>query len=354
MTQQLLQQKVASPIHTETETKGHIKLGKPDSLKFISTINSRKNVEIKTIPQISTPIQSDTSVRMIQYGNDSTKSLQCSNKTIAFGLRDCMYQAITRLLLWYRNPTLTNFQIPLSHNCMISKNIAWKDWVQVQLHLRNEKEIKQNDITFTRSSFPSWKCWEKSITNDSGEKLPNVQTMAHWLLNYFKMGVLFIPQEYVQMLLSIDELLFVEWPFLFGIKDNHIYPIINKRNSLDWHTKESKLVAQYKPNRRRNQNVIENIEGAYSRVLTCTKNPNYISIKDKKHIIQENIYCFKEHLESLEFVVLPYWRKKAVDIIRRAFFRLLHHPLGQEHPEFWKKFTSYSDTLLSFYEQHLE
>lgn len=303
---------------------------------------------------ILTPIQSDSSVRIIRNGQDTSKRLQYSNKTITFGIQDCMYQAITRLLLWYRNPELNNFQIPLSHNHMISKTIVWSDWIQIQLNLQNKKEVNQNGTTFTRSSFPSWKCWEKSITEKSGKKLPTVQTMAHWLLNQFQMGVLIIPQEYIQMILSMDELLFVEWPFLFGIKDKHIYPIINKRNSLDWHTKESKLITQYKPNRRCNQNIVENLEGSYSRVLTCTENPNYISIKDKKHIIQENIHCFKEHLETLEFIVLPYWSKKATDTIRRAIFRLLRHPLGQEHPEFWKEFTSYSDTLLSFYEQHLD
>jgi hypothetical protein len=303
---------------------------------------------------INTPIQSDSSIRLIQNGKETKKQLYYSSNTITFGIQDCTYQAIARLLLWYRNSELNNFQIPLTHNQMISKKIAWKDWIQIQLNLQKETQTKHDDFVFTRSSFPSWKTWEKSITDSSGNRTPNIQTMANWLLNQFNMGILVIPQEYVQMILSMDELLFVEWPFLFGIKDRHIYPIINKRNSLDWHTKESKLVAQYKPNRRRNQNIIENLEGAYSRVLTCTKNPNYISIRDKKHIVKENIHCFKEQLESLEFVVLPYWSKKAIDIIRRAIFRLLRHPLGQEHPEFWKEFTSYSDTLLSFYEQHLE
>lgn len=325
-----------------------LKKHQSSTLPVISKEEKQNETEIKI------PVNEDCSVSYTKNKKIVKKQLTFSKNAIVFGVQDCIYQCITRLLLWYRNPELQNYNIPLtSTSKMIEKCINWNEWIKAEIALKDAQSVAFDDTIITKSTYPSWSKWYDTIlikNEKSTTKKPTIQNMCQWLFNQFNLGVIVIPKEYIEMLLSIDELLFVEWPFLLAVNHNHIYPIINRKNSHDWISKKSRLLIHYYKNK--NFVKINSTDNIYSKVLTDQENPNYISIKDKKNIIKENIYDFKKHLENLEFLIIPYWNIDSIKTIRRFIFKVMRHPLGQAHPDFWNQFASYTEVLLSFYEKY--
>lgn len=327
-----------------------IKKHQSSTLPIITKKEEQKEEKI----EIKIPVNEDCSVSYKKDDKIVKKQLTFTKNTVVFGVQDCIYQCMSRLLLWYRNPELETYNIPLtSTSKMVEKCINWNEWIKAQMALKDAQSVAVDDTIITKSTYPSWTKWYDTIlikNENSTTKKPTIQTMCQWLFNQFNLGVIVIPKEYIEMLLSIDELLFLEWPFLLAVNNNHIYPIINRKNSLDWISKKSRLLIHYYKNK--NFVKINSTDNIYSKVLTDEKNPNYISIKDKKSIIKENIYGFKKHLESLDFLIIPYWNIGSIKTIRRFIFKVMRHPLGQAHPDFWNQFASYTEVLLSFYEKY--
>lgn len=314
-------------------------------------------IRINSIP-IRTKLEHD-----VYYNEYDNKKIP-----LVYGLHDCIYKSVIRVLLWYRGNSNTTepIQAPTIRKLdMVSERIPWKEWVTLQVNLVNNEKATYKEREFSKYSYPSWNKWRECVCRiDNNRQLstdtialtiketPTIQTMCQWLFDEYSMGCIVIPKIHIFTCLLIDSTLLLEWPFLFGVKNNHVYPIMNNSCCMDWIDKPSILESHYR-NRRIKQKsfpTIEQNKTIKEKLLGMTQR-KYDLLIDKHTRRQCTLLTIQNELNSQDFILVPFWSCDMMNTLRRAIYRMMRHSYAKKSCVFSKTWASHVESIFSFYEK---
>lgn len=181
-------------------------------------------------------------------------------------------------------------------------------------------------------------------TNESLNQSSTIQSLSQWMFDEFRVGTIVIPHAHISPTLFIDSTFLLEWPFLLGVKHKHVFPIMNTYCSLDWIQSRSALEDYYLKNKR---NVFEKkskqVPQEEQRVYECG-----LKKDSKQTYTLKNI---QSHLKQLDYIIIPFWNKQMLNVLRTAMFRMMSHPYSKKSSIFSRKWASHLEKLFSFFER---
>lgn len=365
------------PVHDKTRIEntpitpirpnGDVKIPSPSQSQAPLTIDTSNTlmmnkdelaIRINSIP-IRTKLEHD-----VYYNEYDNKKIP-----LVYGLHDCIYKSIIRVFLWYRgnSNTIEPIQTPnmRKHIDMIDMRIHWTEWIRIQRDLIHKETIQYKEHEFGRYSYPSWNTWRQCVRRiDNNRQLstdtvaltiketPTIQTMCQWLFDEYSMGCIVIPKIHIFTCLLIDSTLLLEWPFLFGVKDNHVYPIMNNTCCMDWIDTPSILESHYR-NRRIKQKsfpTIEHNKTIKEKLLGMTQR-KYDFLIDKHTRRQCTLLTIQNELNTQDFILVPFWSCDMMNTLRRAIYRMMRHSYAKKSCVFSKTWASHVESIFSFYEK---
>lgn len=304
-----------------------------------------------------------------RYRNTYELNEDDTTSRIVYGIHDCIYQSILRMFIWYRGThSLTeSIKTPTMRKNidMVNERIPWKTWIAAQQALHDRVTYTENNRTFTPNSFPSWNKWRACVrrientrqalnpeTTLTTKETPTIQTMCQWLFDSFAMGCIVIPKMHIFTCLLIDSTCLLEWPFLFGVSDNHVYPIMNSSCNTDWIHHPSVLEGHYRRRKCKNHTfpTLECSNSIQEKVLGMTKR-KYDFLIDKHTRRQYTLMTIQNELKKQDFLLVPFWTGEMMDTLRRAMYRMMRHTYAQKSSVFSKTWASQLETIFSFYER---
>lgn len=286
------------------------------------------------------------------------------SKQFNYDIHNCVYQSVIRTLLWYRNSTINQIPIHQPYEInqihMVDKTYPWKEWITRQSNFSKEQnnEIKVDTHPLQPTSFPSWNKWKETMetfykTHDNEKNIyPTIQGMMQWLFDTFTMGCIVIPKLHITTCLMIDSTFLLEWPFVFAVKQQHVYPIINSSCAYDWIDKPSFLENHYIQIRSNHQthNLTslknKNIKEQKINQMTC----KYDCLYDKETRLQLTLGEIQTALKQVDYVLVPFWDKTMMETLRRALFRMMRNEYAKKSQIFPVEWASRLEQIFSFYE----
>lgn len=296
-----------------------------------------------------------------EYDNRKTR--------VVYGIHDCIYKSIIRVMMWYRGKENTSepIQTPNMRKYidMVNERVPWKEWIHIQQELIQKDKVPYKEREFTRCSFPSWNKWHHCVvridknrqeTKDMIElttkETPTIQTMCQWLFDEYYMGCIVIPKMHIFTCLLIDSTCLLEWPFLFGVKNNHVYPIMNNSCCNDWLDTPSVLESHYRVpnNKKKSFPTLEKNKTIKQKVLGMAKR-KYDFLIDKDTRRQYTLLTIQNELNNQDFILVPFWSLSMMNTLRRAIYQMMRNPYAKKSSVFSKAWASHLESIFSFYEK---
>lgn len=366
-------QHISKEIHTQRNTpvtpirpNGEVKLPEKTQRQAPTTIDApttpMMNTDELSMRVNSIPIREkmEQDVYYTKYDNETIP--------MVYGIHDCIYKSVIRIFIWYRGQSNTTEPIETpsmrKHIDMIDMRVQWTEWIRIQRDLIHNETIRYKEHDFGRYSYPSWNTWRQCVRRiDNNRQLstdtvaltiketPTIQTMCQWLFDEYYMGCIVIPKIHIFTCLLIDSTLLLEWPFLFGVKDNHVYPIMNNSCCMDWIDKPSILETHYR-NRRIKQKSFPTLEAksTQEKLLGMTQR-KYDFLIDKHTRRQYTLLNIQNELNTQDFVLVPFWSCDMMNTLRTAIYRMMRHSYAKKSSVFSKTWASHVESIFSFYEK---
>lgn len=291
---------------------------------------------------------------------------------LVYNINDCIYQSIVRTMIWYREGfnTMKPITTPFMRRQidMISTRLPWAQWIAIQRELSTHPTAEYKHYSFTSSSYPCWGKWRDCVRRienyrqGKGENkqipmisrdTPTIQTMIQWTFDEFAMGGIVIPKLHIFSCLLIDSTAFLEWPILFGVKNHHVFPIINTSRYNDWITSPSVLESffqQYTTKDKKNTlPSLSHLSETDKIMERTTRRYDFLIDKHIRH--QYTLGQIVHELNQLDFVIVPFWSGNMMETLRRALYRIFQTSQAKKSSVFSKTWAMHLETLFAFYER---